>query len=282
MTLFNSLLSTVALIPKGLLFAFFVLLFFFSWELIIKPRRVSWQTRKNSYRNNFLILFFNNFLMFLIAGTSLYWLAINSSWGLLQGIDNAFLQFFIFLLVFDLLMYLWHILNHKIPFLWRFHSCHHSDHDLNSTTGFRFHWGELFLSLFYKSTFILLLGPAGSFILFYEAAIFCFAVFHHSDIKIPLENQLKYLVVVPSHHATHHSIVRENHDSNYGVIFSFWDKLFHTYNQFQPKKFGLIGEGEKNFFTFITFAFKNKSNLIFLFLFFFMLLFIHQYLRHSF
>ncbi len=262
----------------GFVVSFLVLSFFISWEIFLKPRRVTWKKRKRSYRNNFLILIFNNFFLFLISGTSLYWVAVNSSSGLLNELKNPAMKFVVSLLLFDGIVYLWHILNHKIPFLWRFHSCHHSDQDLNSTTGFRFHLGELFLSIFYKSIFIFLLGFEASFVVLYEAAIFCFAVFHHSDLKIPAESKLKYFIVVPSHHTTHHSLTRENHDSNYAVIFSFWDRLFKTYNSYQPKEFGLINEDEKRFSSFLTFPFKRKTNLIFIALFFLLLSLMHQFI----
>ncbi len=252
---------------------------FIGLEFINKRPRVSWQRRKTSYFSNFLILSFNNFVMFLISGTSLYLVASTNSFKLIGYVSNPALKFIISLLLFDFLIYFWHVLNHRLPFLWRFHSCHHSDKDLNSSTSFRFHLGELFLSLFYKSIFIFLIGVEAQFVFLYEALIFCFAAFHHSDIKVPFEKYLRYVIVVPMHHSTHHSLTRENHDSNYAVIFSFWDRIFRTYNPYQPQEFGLANKGEKRFFSFLSFAFEEKQGLVWLMIFFGLLVIAHIWLR---
>ena len=133
-------------------------------------------------------------------------------------------------LILDYGNYLWHILNHKIPFLWRFHLVHHTDLDMDITTAFRFHFGELIGSVFFRGTVTLLSGASPVFVLVYEIIFEAATQFHHSNWKLPLafEKILNKLIVTPRMHGLHHSVVKQETDSNYSVIFSFWDRLHRT------------------------------------------------------
>ena len=133
-------------------------------------------------------------------------------------------------LLLDVGNYAWHILNHKIPFLWRFHLVHHTDLNMDITTAFRFHFGELIGSVFFRGTVILLSGASPILLLVYEIIFEAATQFHHSNWKLPLlsERLLNRLIVTPRMHGIHHSVVKQETDSNYAVIFSFWDRLFRT------------------------------------------------------
>ncbi len=133
-------------------------------------------------------------------------------------------------IILDYTNYLWHILNHKVPFLWRFHLVHHCDPDLDVTTAFRFHFGELIGSVFYRSAFVFLSGATPLNVLIYEIFFEAATQFHHSNWKLPyrIEKALNKVLVTPRMHGIHHSIVRQEADSNYAVIFSFWDRLHDT------------------------------------------------------
>jgi sterol desaturase/sphingolipid hydroxylase (fatty acid hydroxylase superfamily) len=133
-------------------------------------------------------------------------------------------------LLLDYGNYLWHILNHKIPFLWRFHLVHHTDLDMDITTAFRFHFGELIGSVFFRGAVTLLSGASPVLVLVYEIIFEAATQFHHSNWKLPLafEQILNKLIVTPRMHGLHHSIVKQETDSNYSVIFSFWDRLHRT------------------------------------------------------
>ncbi len=126
--------------------------------------------------------------------------------------------------------YLWHILNHKIPLLWRFHLVHHSDHDLDITTAFRFHFGELIGSLIFRGAFVLLTGADIATVLIYEIIFEGATQFHHSNTRIPfqVEKILSYIIVTPRMHGIHHSNIKNEADTNYSVIFSLWDRLHKT------------------------------------------------------
>ena len=133
-------------------------------------------------------------------------------------------------LVLDYTNYLWHVLNHKIPALWRFHVVHHSDPDLDVTTAFRFHFGELIGSVFYRGTFVFLSGATVLQVLLYEILFEGATQFHHSNLRLPfkVEKALSKIIVTPRMHGIHHSVIRQETDSNYSVIFSIWDRLHQT------------------------------------------------------
>ncbi len=134
------------------------------------------------------------------------------------------------LLLLDFLIYWWHLANHRIPLLWRFHEVHHLDRFLDSTTALRFHFGEVVLSALARALIILLLGFPLSSILVFEALVLLAAIFHHSNLALPpgLERALSKVIITPSIHWVHHHAVRRDTDSNYGTVFSFWDPLFGT------------------------------------------------------
>lgn len=133
-------------------------------------------------------------------------------------------------LVLDYTNYLWHYLNHKLPVLWRFHLMHHTDRDLDVTTAFRFHFGEIIGSVFFRGGFVFLSGATPLNVLLYEILFEAATQFHHSNVKLPikLERALNTIIVTPRMHGIHHSVVPQETDSNYSVLFSFWDRLHDT------------------------------------------------------
>lgn len=133
-------------------------------------------------------------------------------------------------LVFDYTNYLWHILNHRIPLLWRFHLVHHTDPDLDLSTATRFHFGEMIGSVFFRGAFVFLSGASPLVIIIYEIIFESATMFHHSNTRLPIpfEKALNKIIVTPRMHGIHHSIIKNEADSNYSVIFSFWDRLHHT------------------------------------------------------
>jgi len=140
------------------------------------------------------------------------------------------LRFIVVFLILDYGNYLWHVLNHRIPLLWRFHLVHHTDLDLDTLTAFRFHFGEIIGSVFFRGLFVLLSGATSSQVLIYELLFEGATQFHHSNTRLPyrLEQGLNRLIVTPRMHGIHHSVNKNETDSNYSVIFSFWDRLHRT------------------------------------------------------
>ncbi|MDO1446348.1 sterol desaturase family protein [Rhodocytophaga aerolata] len=133
-------------------------------------------------------------------------------------------------LLLDYTNYLWHTLNHRIPWLWRFHTVHHTDLDMDVSTAWRFHVGEVLLSVFFRGSMVAVAGARAPIVLLYEVLYEGATAFHHSNWQLPvdLERKLNKLIVTPRMHGIHHSIVRNETDSNYAVIFTFWDRLHQT------------------------------------------------------
>ncbi len=218
-------------------------------ELYKPARSYATGIKKRSYITNTLLFLFNNIVLYAFQLSVVFLLVstYSKSWGL----NNAplWVQLILGILFLDLSIWLWHLLNHKYNFLWRFHKCHHSEKYLNVTSAIRFHIGELLLSVIFKSAVILLLGIPFWIFAIYESLITLFAMFHHANITLSNKMQkiLNYVIVTPNMHRAHHSTLRSEHDSNYGVIFSWWDKLFSTYKGIIPDKIGLAGVEEKGF-----------------------------------
>ena len=133
-------------------------------------------------------------------------------------------------LLLDLSFYYWHRLNHRWAPLWRFHNVHHVDPDLDVSTALRFHFGEVLLSAAFRAAQVLLIGPAVSAYLAYELVFQANTLFHHSNVRLPLrvERALFWVLVSPRMHGIHHSDVRGETDSNYSVVFPWWDWLHAT------------------------------------------------------
>jgi len=222
----------------------FVLLFFLESQFSLRKRVAS---RWKRIQTNFIASIPSFVLLRYLLLPAMVWIAIkNQSWeaGLLP-LFNApvLLKFFIAFFLLDYSNYIWHILLHKLPLLWRFHIVHHSDLDLDLTTAFRFHFGEIIGSLFYRSAAVLLIGASPTTVLIYEIVFEAAAQFHHSNTKLPfcLEKLLNLLIVTPRMHGIHHSSRREETDSNYSVIFSFWDRLHQTIRLNTPQDKIIIG-----------------------------------------
>jgi sterol desaturase/sphingolipid hydroxylase (fatty acid hydroxylase superfamily) len=140
------------------------------------------------------------------------------------------LQFVLSFLLMDLAFYYWHIVNHRVPFLWRFHNVHHIDPDLDVSTGFRFHFGEVAMSVAFRVVQVSLIGVSGWTFAAYELVFQSETLFHHSNLRLPIrfERLLNKLIVTPRMHGIHHSQVQRENNSNFGVVFPWWDQIHRT------------------------------------------------------
>lgn len=137
------------------------------------------------------------------------------------------------IVLIDAWAYVWHVINHKVPILWRFHSVHHTDTELDATSAVRFHPGEMLLTAGARAAVLLLLGVTPVQLLVYELILEPIALFHHSNVRLPdrVERALRWVIVTPGMHIVHHSSWQPETDSNYASIFSWWDRLFGTYRR---------------------------------------------------
>ena len=147
------------------------------------------------------------------------------------------------LLVLDYTMFLWHWVNHRIPFLWRFHNVHHTDLDLDVTTAFRFHFGEILLSVLVRSAQVAVAGASPAVALIYEILLEASTQFHHSNLRLPLklERVLSWFIMTPRAHGIHHSIVARETNSNYSNFLILWDRLHGTLRLDVPQDRIVVG-----------------------------------------
>lgn len=187
--------------------------------------------------NNILIISFGTVVVKLFALSLTYFGVeyFETSFSLLNLIKFPGLIASIFaLVIFDFLIWLQHVATHRFNILWRLHRVHHSDKFLDTTSGLRFHPLEILLSMVYKIAIISLLGISQEDFLLFELLLAGFALFNHSNIKLPdsLDRVLSWIIVTPNAHQVHHSTKNHEMNSNYGFNLVVWDRLFGTYTDY--------------------------------------------------
>jgi sterol desaturase/sphingolipid hydroxylase (fatty acid hydroxylase superfamily) len=171
-------------------------------------------------------------------------LSPESTFGALSALDlPVAIEFGMAFLLFDWSFYWWHRANHRLPLLWRFHSVHHVDPDLDVTTAFRFHAVEIGYSTVFRVTQIILIGPAAWMYFVYEFVFQAGTLFHHSNVKLPLwvERAVNRVFVTPRMHGIHHSHFRQETNSNYSSVLSWWDRLHRSLQLNVPQQEIQIG-----------------------------------------
>lgn len=167
--------------------------------------------------------------------------------GLIHIFDlPVWLKAVIAFLLMDLAFYYWHLLNHKVLLFWRFHNVHHIDPDLDVSTGFRFHFGEVAFSAVFRVVQVSAIGISVWTFAIYEIVFQANTLFHHSNIRLPigLERVLNRVLVTPRMHGIHHSQVRNETNSNYSVVLPWWDWIHRTLRLNIPQsqvKIGIAG-----------------------------------------
>lgn len=253
-----------SLLPSQILFGVALLAFI---ALVVlekqKPyRHFTDKVHKESFLTNTTAFLFNNVILTVLRATSLFFVAQQfAAFGLLGGIGNHPVKWLLAFLLYDLAIYAWHVASHKYEFLWRFHKVHHSDKSFNVSTGFRFHVFDLFLEIPYKCLFVVLIGVDAYLVLAIETIQLFFIFFHHSNITFANENKLSEYIITPHLHRTHHSTLRSEHDSNYGIVLAFWDKLFGTRKEVVPANIGLDIIVADNFIQLFFLAFITERHI---------------------
>ena len=143
----------------------------------------------------------------------------------------------------DYTMYVWHVLAHRVPWLWRFHLVHHADRDLDASTALRFHAGELALSIPWRAMQIAAIGVPPDALRIWQNLLLLSILFHHSNVELPIavERFVARFVVTPRVHGIHHSIVPEETHSNWSSGLTVWDYLHGTLRLDVPQQAITIG-----------------------------------------
>jgi sterol desaturase/sphingolipid hydroxylase (fatty acid hydroxylase superfamily) len=165
-------------------------------------------------------------------------------WGLVQRLPlPGWLRLPLAVGLLDYTLFLWHILTHRVPALWRFHLAHHVDLDLDASTALRFHFGELALSVPWRAAQVLLLGVGPRALAVWQTATLMEVMFHHSNVELPagLERWLCRLVVTPRVHGILHSVVPEETGSNWSSGLTVWDWLHGTLRLKVPQAAVTVG-----------------------------------------
>jgi len=209
------------------------------WE-ILAPRRPRTLARRQRWPANLSIVVLNTLIVRLIFPAAAVGIALTAEtqgWGLLHRYDvPAWAAVVAGVVVLDLAIYLQHVMFHAVPALWRLHRMHHADLDIDVTTGARFHPVEIVLSMLIKFAVIAAIGVPPAAVVLFEVLLNATSMFNHSNVRVAsvLEPALRWLVVTPDMHRVHHSVERDETNSNFGFNLSLWDRLFGTYRA-QPR-----------------------------------------------
>ena len=157
--------------------------------------------------------------------------------------DRNPLRLLIQILLLDYTLWMWHLLNHRVPLLWRFHRVHHVDLDLDAATGARFHFGEMSLSTLFRLLQMLVIRPDPRALSIWQTMLLSSIFFHHSNTALPedVDRTLAHVVVTPRMHGIHHSTRERETNSNFASLFTFWDAIHGVLRLDVPQESITIG-----------------------------------------
>ncbi|GAV19587.1 hypothetical protein MMIC_P0535 [Mariprofundus micogutta] len=219
---------------------FFTILIGMALLELFAPRKQLTQGRKRWGANLGIVILDAAIVRLLLpagATGAAVW-AAGHQFGILNWLElPAPITIFAAVVLLDLIIYAQHLLFHALPLLWRLHMVHHADRDIDVTTGLRFHPIEIIISLLIKISCVVLLGAPVMAVIIFEVVLNGMAMFNHANVKLPrrLDALLRLLLITPDVHRIHHSIIKQETNSNYGFNLSIWDRLFGTYRA-QPEK----------------------------------------------
>jgi sterol desaturase/sphingolipid hydroxylase (fatty acid hydroxylase superfamily) len=216
--------------------------FFWSIEAIIPLFNFNYKKFRHALPNfffTFTTILVNFSLAFILLKVSD--LVVVNNFGLLNFYDSLPLSLYIIIgiLLLDLIgAYLPHYVQHKVKFLWKIHLVHHSDHKVDTTTANRHHPFESIVRYLFTLMGVALLGANMGLVFLYQSLSVILSQFNHANINInpSFDKYLSFFIVTPNMHKVHHHYVMPYTDSNYGNIFSFWDRLFGTFKTLNPSK----------------------------------------------
>ncbi|EGV42575.1 sterol desaturase family protein [Bizionia argentinensis JUB59] len=211
------------------------IMFFWLLEGTLPLFKFSYKKWKHAWPNLFFTLttIIINFGLAFLLLKSTDWVAAHN-FGIINWLPEIPLWLYVTLgvLLLDFFgAYLAHFVEHKVPSLWKVHIVHHSDHHVDITTGNRHHPIESVIRFSFTILGVLVVGTPIAIVFLYQFLSVIFTQLTHANIKMPrkLDKLLSYIFVSPDMHKVHHHYVLPYTDSNYGNIFSIWDRLFGTY-----------------------------------------------------
>ncbi len=218
---------------RGAVFAL-VLLVFTAAEAVL-PRRHRRIPRRRRWPANLALVGLGTIMIRLMGPLVAVGVAARieaTGFGLFQWLAlPPWLTFPLAILALDLVIYAQHVAFHRVPLLWRIHRMHHSDLELDATSGVRFHPFEYAISMLVKSAAVALLGIPPAAVVLFEILLNATAIFNHANLRLApgLDRLLRRVLVTPDFHIVHHSVRRDEYDRNFGFNLTWWDHLFGTY-----------------------------------------------------
>lgn len=199
------------------------------------PRKGQERSRLRRWPTNLGLSVLNTLLLRLVfpaatVGAALW--AAAEGWGIFNMWSAPPLAAAVLsIILLDLAVYAQHRLFHAAPWLWRVHRLHHIDLEVDVTTAGRFHPIEMVLSMLWKNAVVIALGAPAAAVVVFEILLNAAAMFSHARVALPeaLDRRLRRVLVTPDMHRIHHSVHRDETDSNYGFLVSAWDRLFGSY-----------------------------------------------------
>lgn len=190
-------------------------------------------------------------------------------WGVVPRLDlPAPAAAALSIVLMDYTLYWWHVLLHRVPVLWRMHEPHHVDRDLDTTTALRFHFTEFLASIPWRCAQVLLIGVAPRSLSLWQRLTLAEVFFHHANLRLPrrVEQLLSRLIVTPRLHGIHHSVLRDERDSNFSSGLTIWDRLHGTARfdlDRDDVEIGLPGRGDPQMLTLVhTLAMPFNTNKV--------------------
>jgi sterol desaturase/sphingolipid hydroxylase (fatty acid hydroxylase superfamily) len=165
-------------------------------------------------------------------------------WGIVPRLSHrGWVRTLLSVLLLDYTLYIWHILTHRVPQLWRMHIVHHIDLDLDMTTALRFHFAEMVVSTWWRIGQIVLIGVSPRTLTLWRTSTLMSVLFHHSNCRLPyeMERWLRLFIVTPRMHGIHHSVVDAEVNSNWSSGLTIWDRLHGTLKLDVPQDSIVIG-----------------------------------------
>ncbi|MFD2552465.1 sterol desaturase family protein [Bizionia sediminis] len=213
------------------------IVFFWFLEGALPLFRFSYKKWKHAWPNLFFTattVVINVSLAFVLLKTTDWVTAHN--FGIINWLPQMPLVVYVLLgvLLLDFFgAYLAHFVEHKVPALWKVHLVHHSDHHVDTTTGNRHHPIESVIRFAFTVLGVFIVGTPIAIVFLYQSLSVVFTQLTHANIKLPrtTDKLLSYIFVSPDMHKVHHHYVLPYTDSNYGNIFSIWDRIFGTYKE---------------------------------------------------
>ncbi len=239
----NALVNYFEHIPsvhRSIIF-FLGLVIFFLIEGFVPLKSMNYKRGQHSWLNIFFMatsILINLLLAFLFLKTS-DWVSANHI-GLmpLLHIQNLLLSTLVGLMLMDLVgAWMVHFMEHRIKWMWRFHLVHHSDTHVDATTANRHHPGESIFRFVFTLLAVIVTGAPWWLIMLYQSLSVLLSQFNHANLNLPerIDKAMSWFIVSPNMHKVHHHYVLPYTDSNYGNIFSVWDRVFGTFMYMKPQ-----------------------------------------------